>query len=252
MTSAPWPEWAVLHGMAWAVCNHASHKPLPFSVGLQGRKPPHNQFLSVLLSPERRVLVPPFRGDVSVVHLSHCAEPKGGNGWSWPLGHADGLQERALRSLFWIWNLALPLASCVTLGKLGNFSEPWSSLCKTGIIISKPHKVNEKIYQLSAKAQVKAQRMEGKYYQHHFISASIVTFHGASIPVYLFTECQPLSLAEVLCLSLRSGVTCSYETHILIERNGQATYQRLNKKRKTECVADTMPSIYYVLCTHFI
>lgn len=177
-----WPSW-----VACAVRKHASHKPLTFSVGLQGRKPPHNQLLSVLLSPERRVLVPPFRGDVSAVHLSHCAEPKGGNGQSWPLGHADGLQEHALRSLFWIWNLALPLASCATLGKLANLSEPWSFLRKTGIIISKPHKVNEKIYQLSAKAQVKAQRMEGKHYQHHFIPTSIVTFCGVSIHVYLLS-----------------------------------------------------------------
>lgn len=45
----------------------------------------------------------------------------------------------------WVSILALPLASCVALGKLLNFSVPHFSSCKMGLIIPLLHRIAVKI-----------------------------------------------------------------------------------------------------------
>lgn len=73
---------------------------------------------------QKEVLVTLFRWNMSNVHLSNCAEG-GGAVTTAPATRGNEGRVQALESLFWIWNLALPLPSCVTLQRLVNLSERW-------------------------------------------------------------------------------------------------------------------------------
>lgn len=80
-----------LRGLCDGTCHSPPHGPRAPDILCQAsgwKTSSQLTFVCPVLSPQRRVLVTPFRWDVSDVHLSNCAESEGATG---NYGHCDML-----------------------------------------------------------------------------------------------------------------------------------------------------------------